>query len=183
MNEKKIIAVLGLCGSGKTESINYLMSKHNFPKVYFGEIIFDEIKARGLEVNEKNEREVREGLRKKFGTDYYAKKIIEKISNIDSPVVFVESLYSWEEYLLFQNNYGKNFCCIAIYSSPDTRYSRLSVRPNRPLTADNAQSRDYSQIENIHQAGPIAMANYTIINESSREALYNSLNEIMEKIL
>lgn len=178
--QRKIIAVLGLPGSGKTEVIDYLMKKHGWPKVYFGDVTFDEVKARGLEINEKNERTVREDLRAKFGRLHYASKVIEKIENIKEDInILVESLYDWKEYLLFKEKFGDAFVTIAVYTSPATRYSRLANRPIRPLTFEEAQSRDHAQIENIFQAGPIVMANYTINNEGNRNDLHKQIDEII----
>ena len=51
-----------LAGAGKTESTEYLMKKP-WPKVYFGQVVMDEVSARNLPVNEANERNVREELR------------------------------------------------------------------------------------------------------------------------
>ncbi|MFH1822186.1 MAG: AAA family ATPase [Patescibacteria group bacterium] len=182
MKNKKIIAVLGLPGSGKSEVINYLIKKLNCLKVYFGDVTFDEMKIRGLKINEKNEKITREGLRKKFGQNYYAEQMIKKINNINEPVILVESLYSWNEYLLFKETYQGNFSTIAVYSSPKTRYSRLSKRKVRPLTPEEAQGRDYAQIINLTQANPIAMANYTVINEDTLETLYKQVDDLVDKI-
>lgn len=179
---RKIIAILGLPGSGKTEVINHLMAKCNWPKVYFGEVTFDELKKRGLEINEKNERLVREDLRGKYGRLHYANKVIEKIEAIDENTnVLVESLYDWKEYLCFKEKFGKDFITIAVYASPKTRYARLNKRKERPLTPEEAQGRDYAQIENIFQAGPIAMADYTVDNNGDFSQLYNQVDEIIEK--
>ncbi len=183
INKHKIIAILGLPGSGKSVVINYLTKKLECPKVYFGDVTFDEMKARGLEINEKNEKSVREDLRKKHGIDYYAKKIIKKIDNINEHTILVESLYSWTEYLIFREKFKNNFQTIAVYSSPKTRYARLKNRPERPLTAKIAQSRDYAQIENLQQAGPIAMADYTIDNNDKLDKLYKQIDKIAEEIL
>lgn len=180
--QRKIIAILGLPGAGKTEVINYLMKKFNWPKVYFGDVTFDEVKARGLEINEKNERTVREDLRTKYGRLHYASKVVEKIENLkDAKDILVESLYDWQEYLLFKEKFGDDFITITVYTSPKTRYDRLGKREIRPLTPEEAQSRDYAQIENIFQAGPIAMANYTVNNEGTFEDLYRQVDEIIAK--
>ena len=177
---RKIIAFLGLPGSGKTEVTNYLIKKFGWPRVYFGDVTFDELKKRNLEINEKNERMVRENLRKTYGRLYYAEQVIQKIENIKkSADILVESLYDWDEYKLFKKKFADNFTAIALYSSPKTRYKRLSRRLVRPLTLKEAQSRDYAQIENIFQAGPIAMANWTIINENSLEELYKQIDKII----
>ena len=53
---KIIIAIIGLPGCGKTEVINYLMDKLKCPKVYFGDVVFDVMKEKNLEINEINER-------------------------------------------------------------------------------------------------------------------------------
>lgn len=180
---KKIIAILGLPGAGKTEVINYLLKKYSWPKVYFGDIIFEEMKRRGLEINEKNERIVREGLRIEFGLLYYANQVIEKISKIESDVVLVESLYSWDEFLRFKEEYAEDFITISVYASPKTRYVRLGKRMVRPLTPEEAQSRDYSQIVNISQAGPIAMADFTVNNEGDMNELYRQIDEVLKIIL
>jgi dephospho-CoA kinase len=181
---KKIIAILGLPGSGKTEAIDYLMSEYNWPKVYFGDVTFDEIKNRGLAINEANERIVREDLRKKYGRLHYAEKVIKKIEAIDNKqIILVESLYDWAEYILFKEKFKDDFITLAIYASPKKRYSRLKIRKIRPLTPEEAQSRDYAQIENISQAGPIAMADYTIINnQDGLENLHKQLSELIESL-
>lgn len=178
-----ILAVVGLPGAGKTEAIEYLKEKTKWPKVYFGDVTFDEMKVRNLEINEKNERFVREDLRVQFGQLHYAKKVVEKIKNmVDAPNVLVESLYSWDEYLEFKNEFNDSFKVLAIYSSPETRIGRMGNRPIRPLVREDVISRDYSQIANLHQAGPIARADWTIVNEGTKKDLQNAIDKILENI-
>jgi hypothetical protein len=40
------------------------------------------------------------------------------------------------------------------------------------------QARDYSEIENIEKGGPIAMADYLVVNEGSLKDLHKKLNLI-----
>lgn len=181
---RKIIAILGLPGSGKSKVINYLVEKYGWPKVYMGEPTFDELRRLGLPFTEKNERMAREGLRKKYGKLYYAREIIKKIKKIKSNGnVIVESLYMWEEYLEFKKVFGKKFKAIAVYASPEVRYKRLKSRKIRPLSKKDAQGRDYSQIEFHKQGGPIAMADYTIINENSKTNLTEQVDKIIKNII
>ncbi|PIP69294.1 dephospho-CoA kinase [Candidatus Nomurabacteria bacterium CG_4_9_14_0_2_um_filter_32_10] len=183
MDKKIILAIVGLFGSGKTEAVEYLMKTIGWPKVYFGDVTFDEMKRINLEINEANERKTRERLREEFGQLIYADRTIEKIKNLpESPNVLVESLYSWEEYLEFKKEFGDSFKVLAIYASPEERIKRIETRPHRPLNREDAISRDYSQIENLHQAGPIARADFTILNEGTKEEFYSKLDEIIKKL-
>jgi dephospho-CoA kinase len=163
--KRKIIAIVGMAGSGKSEVAAFFEEK-GFARVRFGDITDDEIKKRGLEPGEASERLCRESLRKELGMAAYAVLIRPRIdAALEKADVVADGLYSWEEYLSFKSHYGDRFFVVAICSSPQTRYTRLAKRAVRPLTPGEAITRDIAEIENLQKGGPIAMANYTIINE------------------
>ncbi len=62
------------------------------------------------------------------------------------------------------------------------RYERLSQREIRPLNNEEAQKRDISEIENIAKSGPIAYADYFIINNDSMASLSQKLTELFQNI-
>ncbi len=180
---KTILAVVGLAGAGKSDVTEYLIKKMGAPKVYFGDATFDEMKRLGLEINEINERKTREDIRKNLGMGAYAILNLPKIKELfKNGNVIIESLYSWEEYLEMKKEFGDSFKVLSIYSSPETRIARMANRPVRPLQRDEMISRDYSQIENLHQAGPIARSDWTIVNEGTKEDLQRELDKIIEKL-
>jgi len=94
----------------------------------------------------------------------------------------IDGLYSWEEYTLLKNYYGENFYVVAVWASPRTRYERLTSRSNRRLILEEAISRDRAEIENINKGGPIAMADFTIINESSVKNLKTEVKRIISAL-
>jgi len=180
---KIILAVVGLAGAGKSDVTEYLINKMKASKVYFGDATFDEMKKLGLEINEVNERKTREEIRKNLGMGAYAILNLPKIKELfTNGNVVVESLYSWEEYLEMKKEFGDSFKVLSIYSSPETRIARMANRPIRPLQREEMISRDYSQIENLHQAGPIARADWTIVNEGTKEELQNAIDKILENM-
>ena len=183
MDQKIILAIVGLVGAGKTEVTEYVMKKTGWPKVYFGDATFDEMKKNGLEINEANERKTREEIRKNLGMGAYAILNVPKIKELfKNSSVVVESLYSWEEYLEMKKEFGDAFKVLAVLSSPETRIARMGSRPVRPLSREDMISRDYSQIENLHQAGPIARADFAIINEGTKEDLQKEIDKIIAKL-
>lgn len=163
----KVVSIVGMAGSGKSE-VARIFERNGFARVRFGDITDEEVRKRGLELNEENERHIRQQLREEHGMSAYAKLSLPRIDALlKSSDVVVDGLYSWEEYTLLKSRYGDNFHVVAVWVSPKTRYDRLVKRPIRPLTADEAVSRDIAEIENSNKGGPIAMADFTITNESS----------------
>ena len=175
----KIIAVIGMCGSGKSEAVKFF-EQHGYKKVYFGGVVMEEMKRLGLEVNETNERLTRENLRKEFGMGAMAVKSIDKIEAFykDSNVV-IESLYSWDEFKIVKNKFGDSFKLLTIYTSKALRYERLAKRPFRPLTEEEARSRDYSELEKLDKGGPIAFTDYLVINDGTLDEMNLKLKEFV----
>jgi dephospho-CoA kinase len=184
MKSKKIIVFVGMPGAGKSVAVDYLKEK-DLPYVYFGGITIDEVKRRGMEVNEASEKLVREDIRAKEGKGAYAVRIIQQIEELFDQghnYVVVDGLYSWTEYKIFKESFGKNAVIIAVVTPTSVRHQRLASRPVRPLTKEEATARDYAEIENLEKGGPIANADYFLANENSVKELQADLQKLLPKI-
>jgi len=180
MAQMKIVSLVGMAGSGKSE-VARIFEDNNFRRIRFGDITDAEIKKRCLELNEQNERTIREQLRQEHGMAAYAKLNLPNIAAaFKLGSVAVDGLYSWEEYLLLKETYGLSFVVVAVWSSPATRYRRLANRRERPLTPEEAAGRDKNEVEKVNKGGPIAMADFTILNESSLQDLKKQATRIIE---
>ena len=178
----KVIAIVGMAGSGKSE-VAQIFEAHGYIRVRFGDATDGQMKKRGLPVCEASERLCREQLRQELGMAAYA---IVNQPRIDVALktsnVVADGLYSWEEYLSLKSYYGDRFSVVAVNSSPKARYKRLACRSIRPLTFNEASSRDKSEIENLNKGGPIAMADYTLINESNLADLKQQTESVLISI-
>ena len=143
---RRIIAFVGMAGSGKSIATDIAVTL-GFTPVHFGDAVMDEIARQGLPVNERSERKIREDLRKRHGIAAFAVLAIPRIDRIPGDVV-IDGLYSWQEYQALRERYPK-IKVIAVCASPRTRYARLKVRPDRPLSTEEARARDVSEIENL----------------------------------
>jgi dephospho-CoA kinase len=178
----KVVSVVGMTGSGKSEVARIFAAK-GYTTVSFGDITDEAVKAKGLPLTEENERPVREGLRKEHGMAAYAKLSIPRIdAPLKSSSVVVDGLYSWEEYLLLKDYYGGKLSIVAVWSSPADRYKRLGKRKIRPLTPEQAKSRDYAEIQNMNKGGPICMADFTILNDADMGALRKQVERIIARL-
>ncbi len=181
MDSNDVVVLVGMPGAGKSFCVEYL-EKKGFPSVYFGGITIDEVKRRGLEVNEANEKLVREELRATEGAGVMALRTIPKVEALfgaGSRVVVADGLYSWTEYKIFKEKFGEHAIIVAITAPRKLRHERLAQRPVRPLTEQQVSAREYAEIENIEKGGPIANADFTIVNKSTPEALLADLDEVL----
>jgi dephospho-CoA kinase len=159
----KLIAIVGMTGSGKSETAK-ILAKRKYQIIRFGDITDELLKKQGLPVSEENEKKFRENVRKEHGMEAYAKLNLEKIKKtIETGNVAIDGLYSWEEYLFLKNEFPK-MVVLCVYAPPEERYDRLVEREIRGLTREQAMSRDRSEVEKLNKGGPIAMADYTLLN-------------------
>ncbi len=171
-----------MTGSGKSEAARFF-SAGGFKVVRFGDITDKAVKEKGLPLTEENERPVREGIRKEHGMAAYARLSVPRIDEtLKTSNVVVDGLYSWEEYLYLKNSYGDRFLVVAVWSSPQDRYGRLTGRKVRPLSLEEAIGRDRAEIENLNKGGPIAMADFTILNTGSMSDLKKQVERIIARL-
>ncbi len=182
MQDRKVIAFVGMPGAGKSFCVDYLKSK-GLHSVYFGGIVVDEVEARGLEVNESNEKLVREELRATHGPGVMAERILAKIDLLfqqGNKILVADGLYSWTEYKIFKEHFGDHAVIIAITAPRKLRHERMSKRSVRPLNSQQVAAREFAEIENIEKGGPIANADYTITNNATTDELQEAINLILK---
>jgi len=187
----KIVCVSGMCGAGKSIISDFFV-KNSFQFIRFGQITLDEVKKRNLEVNESNERLIREEFRTKYGMAAYATLNLPKFDElIKNGNVVADGLYSWEEYKVLKEHFGEAMVLIAVWAPPELRYERISTRisnlddkdlRHRSFTKEEAKARDYAELENLNKGGPIAMADFTIVNDKDIGFLNKQIKEVYNRI-
>ena len=182
----KIIAVVGMSGSGKSVVVDYLTEK-DFPKVYFGGMIYKEMKRRGIEITSdgESEKQFREMIRETEGKDWVVKQVIEETINLinaGQKRIVLDGLYSWTEYKILKKEFPGQLTVLAVVVPKALRHFRVGKRPERPFNTKEIQERDRSEVENLEKGGPIAMADYYVLNDDSVAKLHNDVDAILDRI-
>lgn len=184
MDNVKIIAIVGMSGSGKSVAVDYLTSK-GYPKVYFGGMILKEMEKRGIEINAENEKYFREMIREKEGKDWVVRQVIAEVKDLiaaGQKRIILDGVYSWTEYKILKKEFPKALCFVAIVTNKELRYDRVSKRPVRALNATEIRERDRSEIENLEKGGPIVAADFFVLNNGTIADCESRLDEVLKEI-
>jgi len=180
-NHTRALALVGMPGAGKTLCAHHLEELGYF-QLRFGGVVEGEVRKRDWDVNPENERIVREELRAEYGMAAMAKVLLPQLQSAldDHSHIVMDGLYSFSEYKVLHEELGVPMVVVAIVASRQLRYERLSSRPIRPLTPQEAEQRDIQEIETLEKGGPIAIADYTLLNNTSAEDLLVQLDSLLE---
>lgn len=183
MSAATLIAIVGMPGAGKSVAADFFKSK-KIAVLRFGDQTDIGLAELGLPRTEVNERKYRETLREELGMAAMAIKIEPRILDCakQNKVIVLDGLYSWEEYGYLKNKFPP-LSLLCIYASPATRHKRLASRAVRPLTPEEAKSRDVAEIENLNKGGPIALADYLIKNDADEKMFLDELEQFYTKVI
>jgi dephospho-CoA kinase len=180
----KILAFVGLPGVGKSTAVEHFTEKGH-PKVYFGGVVFDAMKEKGIEITPENERAFRVQFREEYGKNVVADRIVTQIQHLVAAGqhrIIADGIYTWSEYKVLKHAFPGELIVAAIVAPRHLRYHRLAHRPVRPFTESESYDRDMHEIENLEKGGPIAIADHYIINDGSEAELYEKLELLASEL-
>jgi dephospho-CoA kinase len=186
MQQAKIIALVGMPGAGKGTCTNHIAEAFGVPLIHFGNMIYEEVQKRGLD-NVEDERFVREDMRKQEGPAVLAKRVAEKATGYlaeGAKGVVLDGLYSWSEYKHLRSVFGDSLVMIAVVAPRKERYRRVVERKDsyRKYTAEQVEQREIDEIEKLEKGGPIAFADYTLLNDQAADDLLQKLDTVLSSV-
>ena len=180
----KILAVVGMSGSGKSVAVDYLTSL-GYPKIYFGGMILREMERRGIVDTPENEKKFREEIREKEGKDWVVRQVIEEANRLieaGQKRIVLDGVYSWTEYKILKKEFPREMTFLALVLPKKLRYKRVAERPDRPFRHNDIIERDRMEIENLEKGGPIAMADWYVLNDGEIEDTHKKIDIILREI-
>lgn len=186
MDNVKILAIVGMSGSGKSVVVDHLTEK-GYPKVYFGGMIYKEMEKRGIERTEdgESEKKFREMIRETEGKDWVVKQVIEEtkdLINAGQKRIVLDGVYSWTEYKTLKHEFPRMVTFLAVVVDKHLRYERVAKRPGRSFDAKAIRERDRSEIENLEKGGPIVAADYYVLNNGTIEEMCDAVDKILKEM-
>ncbi len=180
----KLIAFVGLAGTGKSAIAEYL-GELGIPKVSFSDVIMNQVAKEGLDPTLENERAIREKMRLDPSGDLVAQEIIDQISHLiesGQHRILVDGLGSWQTYKQLRHEFHGNLTVVALSARRHIRHRRLTGRPEHPMTEKQVDERDYDEIETLNKGGVIAIADYYLFDNGSLEQLHIQIDDLLREI-
>jgi len=184
MNDFFVIGLVGLQASGKTEATSMFLEEGG-SRVRMGDIVWDEVEARNLKVNQDNVAKVAQEMRDEEGMGAIAKHSIPRIKKKGekSRFVFVDGIRGFKEVEIFRDEFEDNFYLLSVKASTETRYERIKSRDREDdiESLEEFKEKDERELSwGLEEA--MEDADFKIKNEGSIEELRKKFSQIMEKI-
>ncbi len=181
--KKIIVSIVGLPGAGKTTTAEHFARRLKVPVIIFGDVVNKYIDSHNLLHTKDVHVRTWKELRKKYSMGAFAilneKNIRESLNK--SRLVVIDGMRSWEEYVYLKKQFlDVDFCIVAIFTDKIKRYKRSAKRTYRAKLY--GQERDLDELFGTNMGPTIALADYIIENNSSKEEFLKKIDKVFNKI-
>ena len=179
--DKLVIGLVGMPGAGKSLVVEAALHR-GYAVVVMGDVVREETRKRGFELNPKNVGQVMLELRKTGGNGVIAEKCVPKIQDAESEQIIIDGLRSLHEADVFKTHFP-NFSLVAVHASPETRFKRLNSRGRSDDSNmwEVFRERDLRELS-VGLGNAIAMAEHIIVNENTRKETNEKVEEVLRRV-
>jgi len=177
----KIIAIIGMPGSGKDVAVQLLKKELDLDYIRMGDVVIEETKKRNLNISDENVGQVANSLREEHGMNAIAKLCIDKIRKSQQKCVIINGVRGIEEIKYFRTHL-KDLIIVGIHSAPRIRFERL-VKRNREddiKNEDEFNKRDERELK-WGIADAFILADEIICNQGTINELKGQLTVLLRK--
>lgn len=180
------LAITGTQGAGKSVFTEIAKEKYKIPSYRLGNIIIEECKKRGLEVNSRNMGKISIVLRYESGPQAIAAKALPALKKFtkDQPkMIIIDGIRSFAELALIKEEF-EDVRLVALLSTLKTRKERVETRQRIDLgTLGDFEEREQREL-GFGLGDVISKADYFILNENiTKEEFITKIENLLAQIL
>ena len=178
----KVIAFAGMPLSGKTEAVEIAKSM-SIPVVRMGDMVWGEVRKRGLELTDENVGNIADQMRKQYGKDIWALRTLEKIRSMgETESIVIDGIRNVEEIEVFKKELGNDFVVIAVEASSDTRWKRALER-GRVDDSKNIRTIEERDRRELGWGLGVVMASADVVvsNEGGLDEFRRRIRDLLSK--
>jgi len=173
-----VVGLTGLARAGKDTIANYLVSEFGFYMLVFSRDAIDPVLIqKQIPITKENEALMGDELRKEFGYNILARKLLEQMQKIKSEKFVLSGVRSPEEAIFMKENYP-NFKLVRIVAEKERRFDRRVIMS---MSANDFYNRDKIDTEHKGMQKVIDMAENEIENNGALDELYRKADFMMKR--
>ncbi len=178
----KVLAFTGMPFSGKSVAVE-MAKELGFPVVRMGDMVWGEVKRRGLPLTDETVGRIATTMRKEHGKGIWAQKTIEHIKTLGTvKTLIIDGIRNGEEIEVFKNSLGEDFVVIAITASDEIRYQRALSRGREDDSGNLEKIKERDEREKGWGIeAVIASAGIVVPNEGSKGNFIKHIRQILKK--
>lgn len=181
-----IVGVTGTDGAGKGTVVEYLTTQKGFTHYHVRSLLVEEIKKQGREPDRAAMREIGNQLRREHGNDFLVTEYVARAQQDGVAHAVIESIRALAEAETLKRAGG---ILIAVDADPKIRYERITARASESDRVSFEEFLAHEELEmhdtdpnGMQKAAVIGMADYTILNNGSREDFDKEIAEVCKKL-
>ena len=169
--------------SGKSEAVK-IAKERGIPVIRMGDMVWDEVRSRGLELCDENVGYVANEMRKTHSKNIWAQRTVDKIKSTDTKnALIIDGIRNVEEIDFFKEKLGSDFKVIAIVVSDSVRHNRAMSRGRE----DDSRDIDLIKKRDERELGwglgdVIKSADIKISNENGIEEFRKEIKKNLDEI-
>ncbi len=179
--KRRLILVVGMPGSGKT-IVTKIAKKLNIKTYVMGDIVREEATRRGLAHTPENLNRVASELRRLYGEDIIARRVLERLMEDNPHIALIDGVRSLVEVNAFKE--VGDVVIVAVHASPRTRFERIRrrQRPGDPETWEEFVARDLTELS-FGIGSVIALADYMLVNEGDVSDFQEKVQKLLKALV
>ncbi|MBI2040653.1 MAG: AAA family ATPase [DPANN group archaeon] len=182
---RTVIGLVGDIGAGKGTVAEYLEKKYKFHKHTVSDYIRSEARKRRIRSNRKNLEKLSERLRNKYGTNYFIRKIIQKVENDGDEKVCIDGIRLASDVKVVKKYFKHKAKLVFVTAPAKIRFERMKKRgrPGDPAYWPEFLALEKREEKEFHLKRVFAQADYVIDASGSLMQLYSKIDVLVGKFV
>ncbi len=179
----KVIGLTGLIGSGKDTVSDYISKKYGYRIVVMGDIVRELATELGRSHSRDNLHLTQKEYVEKYGIEYFAKRVVEKIRRNNWQKVVINGIRRPEDASVPKGEFKKDMVVALVDAPPQVRFERMKarMRADDPQTMEEFIRQEENELALFRWSETMKFVENRINNDGTVEELHKNIEAFIKR--